>query len=231
VRNFINEKSFQFEFGENMEEIEIKDRILAKAEETFFQFGYTRVRMDEIAEGLGISKKTLYKYFNSKEDLLRTIVGTIKVRIKTNCDIICDNREMDFIVKLKNLMSYIAKQSSKLQGPLPQDLQKNFPQIWIEINDYRKKESFNKFSELINDGVREGAFRSDIDQQIIVLMYVHAISGVITPDVLAQLPFTGDQVFETIIKIMFEGIFTDEGREKYVSYLKDGSIEKGDIKL
>lgn len=209
-----------------MEDIEIKERIFIKAEEIFFQYGYTRVRMDEIAEGLGISKKTLYKYFDSKEDLLRAIVETLKIRIKTNCDIICDDNKIDFIEKLKKLMNYIARQSSKLRGPLPQDLQKNFPEIWISIDEYRKKEAFTKFSELINEGVRKGAFRSDIDQQIIVLMYVNAISGVLTPEILAQLPFTGDQVFETIIKIMFEGIFTDEGREKYISYQKGSNIEK-----
>jgi len=199
-----------------LEEIEIKERILSKAEEIFFQYGYTRVRMDEIAESLGISKKTLYKYFDSKEKMLREIVDRLKVRIKTNCHLICDDQEMDFIQKLKKLMNYIAKQSSKLRGPLPEDLQKNLPDIWNGINEYRKQEAFTKFKDLIEEGVRKGAFRKDIDQQIIVLMYVNAVSELIAPNMLALLPYTGDQVFETIIKIMFEGIFTEEGREKYL---------------
>ena len=200
-----------------MEENGVKERILVKAEEIFFQYGYTRVRMDEISDSLGISKKTLYKYFDGKEQLLREIVERMKLRIKTNCHIICDDQEMDFIHKLKKLMNYIAKQSSKLRGVLPEDLQKNHPDIWDGINEYRKKEAFTKFKDLIEEGVRKGAFRKDIDQQIIVLMYVNAISELVRPDVLVNLPYTGDQVFETIIKIMFEGIFTDEGRTKYLS--------------
>ncbi|MGA7837610.1 MAG: TetR/AcrR family transcriptional regulator [Ignavibacteriaceae bacterium] len=200
-----------------MEENGVKERILVKAEEIFFHYGYTRVRMDEISDSLGISKKTLYKYFDGKEQLLREIVERMKLRIKTNCHIICDDQEMDFIHKLKKLMNYIAKQSSKLRGVLPEDLQKNHPDIWDGINEYRKKEAFTKFKDLIEEGVRKGAFRKDIDQQIIVLMYVNAISELVRPDVLVNLPYTGDQVFETIIKIMFEGIFTDEGRTKYLS--------------
>ncbi len=208
-----------------MEENEVKERILVKAEEIFFQYGYTRVRMDEISDGLGISKKTLYKYFDSKEQLLREIVERMKLRIKTNCHIICDDQEMDFIHKLKKLMNYIAKQSSRLRGALPEDLQKNLPDIWNGINEYRKQEAFTKFSDLIEEGVRKGAFRKDIDQQIIVLMYVNAISELVRPNVLANLPYTGDQVFETIIKIMFEGIFTDKGRTKYLS---SNNIDKKD---
>jgi len=200
-----------------LEENGVKERILVKAEEIFFHYGYTRVRMDEISDSLGISKKTLYKYFDGKEQLLREIVERMKLRIKTNCHIICDDQEMDFIHKLKKLMNYIAKQSSKLRGVLPEDLQKNHPDIWDGINEYRKKEAFTKFKDLIEEGVRKGAFRKDIDQQIIVLMYVNAISELVRPDVLVNLPYTGDQVFETIIKIMFEGIFTDEGRTKYLS--------------
>lgn len=190
---------------------------MVKAEEIFFQYGYTRVRMDEISDSLGISKKTLYKYFDSKEQLLREIVERMKLRIKTNCHIICDDQEMEFIQKLKKLMNYIAKQSSKLRGVLPEDLQKNHPDIWKGINEYRKQEAFTKFKDLIEEGVNKGAFRADIDQQIIVLMYVNSISELINPEMLAQLPYTADQVFETIIKIMFEGIFTDEGRAKYLS--------------
>lgn len=211
-----------------MEDSELKEKILLRAEEIFFQYGYTRVRMDEIAENLGMSKKTLYKFFDSKENLFLEIIGRLKVRIKTNCDLICGDKEMEFIQKLKKLMSYIAKQSSKLRGPLPEDMQKNMPQVWLDINEYRKKEALTKFGDLIDEGVRKGAFRKDIDRQVIVLMYVNAISSLINPEVLSQLPFTGDQVFETIIKIMFEGIFTDEGRQKYFSSMIQVNNEQGD---
>ena len=185
-----------------MEDVELKERILNKAQEIFFQYGYTRVKMDEIADGLGISKKTLYKFFESKENLLREIIERIKLNIRTNCDIICDNINMEFIQKLKTLMNYIAKNSSLLRGPLPEDIQKNHPEIWRDINEHRKKESLAKFAGLINEGVTSGDFRKDIDQQVIVLAYVNAVSSLINPELLSQLPYTGNQVFEMLIKII-----------------------------
>jgi AcrR family transcriptional regulator len=200
-----------------LEDIELKDRILNKAEEIFFHYGYTRVKMDEIADALGISKKTLYKFFDSKEYLLREIIERIKLNIGANCDIICNNSNMEFIQKLKTLMNYIAKSSSLLRGPLPEDIQKNLPEIWRDVNEHRERKSLAKFAGLINEGVASGAFRKDIDQQIIVLAYVNAVSSLINPEILSQLPYTGDQVFEMLIKIIFEGILTDEGRKKYLS--------------
>jgi AcrR family transcriptional regulator len=213
-----------------LEDIELKERILNKAREIFFQYGYTRVKMDEISDALGISKKTLYKFFESKENLLREIIERMKLNIRTNCDIICDNSNMEFIQKLKTLMNYIAKTSSLLRGPLPEDIQKNHPEIWRDVNEHRKKESLAKFAGLINEGVASGDFRKDIEQQVIVLAYVNAVSSLINPELLSQLPYTGNQVFEMLIKIIFEGILTDEGRQKYLSSNASANNEYG-VKL
>jgi len=46
---------------------------------------------------------------------------------------------------------------------------------------------------------------------------MNAIQGIFNSDVLSQLPYTANQVFESIIKVLMEGIFTEEGRNKYLS--------------
>ena len=59
--------------------MEPKDRILLKAEELFMQFGIRSVSMDDIANNLGMSKKTLYQYFADKDELVEAVVdGHIK---------------------------------------------------------------------------------------------------------------------------------------------------------
>jgi hypothetical protein len=114
-------------------------------------------------------------------------------------------------------MNYIGTQSITLRGPLGHDIQKNFPSLWEEINESRKTHSLQKLNLLINEGIDKGAFRKDIDQQIVVLVYMNAIQGILNPEVLSQLPYTENQVFEFIIRICMEGIFTEEGRNKYLS--------------
>ena len=48
----------------------MKDHIVHKASELFLNYGFKSVTMDDIAQELGISKKTIYTYFNTKSDLV-----------------------------------------------------------------------------------------------------------------------------------------------------------------
>jgi AcrR family transcriptional regulator len=209
---------------------EIKDRILTRSEEMFLKFGYSKVTMDEIASNLGMSKKTLYKFFPSKEELVREIIYKMRCGIKDYIDDLLANNEMDFVEKLKRLMNLIGKQSSKLQGPLLDDLHKNIPEVWQQINEFRKENVRQKFTQLINMGVEKGIFRKDIDQRLIVLIYSSAIQGLINPEILSQMPFSVEQVFESVIKVIFSGIFTEEGRIKYNTYQIEDQVKENEIK-
>src|SRR4030043_1773551 len=120
------------------EEKEIKERIINKATEMFFQFGYLKVTMDEIASKLGISKKTLYKFYPGKEFLIREMVDNVKCEIDDFIEELWSDEEMDFVLKLKKLMNFIAKQSCRFRGPLMEDIQKYNPAIWNEIQELRR---------------------------------------------------------------------------------------------
>jgi AcrR family transcriptional regulator len=207
------------------EEKEVKERILSYAEQLFLQFGYSKVTMDEIAAGVGMSKKTLYKFFPGKEALVKEMITSMKCSIDDHIESVWTNEEMDFMDKLKSVMNFIGKQTTKLHGPLLEDLHKNIPEVWKEIHDFRKANAVKRFTTFINEGVERGVFREDIDKQLIVLFYLHAIQGMINPEALSQLPFTANQVFDAIIRIVFEGILTEEGRHEYLSYNNEEIIK------
>jgi len=210
------------------EQNEIKERILLKAKEVFFQFGYTKANVGDIASSLGMSKKTLYKYFPSKEAILRELIKSIKGDIDSELCCIWSDEKLDYVVKLKEIMNCCGTHIAQLRGPLLEDLRKNIPEVWEDINKMRIKTAEPEFTALINEGVRNKVLRDDIHQKLIVMMYINAIQGIINPEVLTQLPLTADQVFETIIKILFEGILTTEGRTKYCSLNEKEINENGE---
>ena len=53
-----------------------KEKISNYSQDVFFKSGFYKITMDEIAKGLRISKKTIYKYFPSKKNLLEAIVNS-----------------------------------------------------------------------------------------------------------------------------------------------------------
>ena len=197
-------------------DIEIKKRILETARDQFFSHGFTKVTVDEIATRIGMSKKTIYKYYPSKDDLVRSVIESTLSEVHTCCKNIVDNNDLDFVEKLKQMMTYAALHISKMGRPLIEDLEKNAPHVWKEISEFRSKRIYEDFGKLLYDGVQKGIFRSDIDRQLVLLIYNNVIKNIISPEVLSQIPFTALQVYETIVKVIFEGIMTDKAKAKLI---------------
>ena len=51
-----------------------KDKIVEAARKLFYKFGFKKVSMDEIAREAGVTKKTVYTYFSSKEELFKYFI-------------------------------------------------------------------------------------------------------------------------------------------------------------
>ena len=65
-----------------IEENEVKmikrNDIILAAEKVFFKKGYLNATMDDVTKEAGFSKRTIYKYFNSKEQLYFEIMNQIE---------------------------------------------------------------------------------------------------------------------------------------------------------
>lgn len=202
------------------DEKDIKQKILHTAEEMFQKFGYSKVPMEEIASNLNISKKTLYKHFANKEHILKEMVHNNKCEVDNFIDELMKDKTTPFIDKLKNFMNFIAKVSKKIEGTMVHDIMKSHPEIWKDIEQFRENRAYKNLSDLIKDGIQNGIFRDDVNTEVVVLAYVSAIHTMINPETLSKLPISADQAFRDILKIMFEGLFTSEGRKKYRNTFK-----------
>ncbi len=197
-----------------MTETETRARIFAAADEMFMQHGYSKVTMEEIASGLGISKKTLYRFFPNKRELLRELMTERQSEFMEHIEVIWKREDLDFVGKFRSTLDFVGERSSKMNKF--QDVQKIAPDIWKEIHDFKKEKIFQRVRRLFEAGFETGIFRSDIDRDIVLLVYTHAVESIVNPEALSELPCTAGQAFEAISKIIFEGILTEEGRSKYI---------------
>jgi AcrR family transcriptional regulator len=198
-------------------EADLRPRILTRAQEMFAQFGYAKVTMEEIAEGLGISKKTLYKQFSNKGQIVREIIDSTKCATRDTIAAILEDKSVEFVERLKNLLEFIGAQGEKLHGPMIHDLMRNNPELWQEIKEFRRENPLRDISRLIQEGMEQGIFRSDLNKEVVTHAYVGAIHTMIAPDMFEHLRIPPNEIFKELIKIFFEGIFSPEGREKYHS--------------
>ncbi len=192
------------------------NRILQGAREKFFQHGFSKVTMDELAADLGMSKKTIYKHFPNKIRMLEEVMQLTLREIKTGLESYLYDDSLPILEKLRKLLTFIPANAIRfLNRPFLQDVQKHAPEVWQQIETFRKEMIQTRFAHLLNQGVEQGIFRPDLDQRLVVMAYLTTVQNLITPETLINLPLTPQQVFDSMIKLLFEGLLTDEARHDF----------------
>jgi AcrR family transcriptional regulator len=201
-----------------------RQRILAAAGGLFFNRGFAKVTVDEIAAELGISKKTLYQHFASKEALLQAVVRGMLTAVAAEVESLIGDERMDFMDKLIGLMRLITARVSRISKPFADDMQRHAPELWQEIQEFRHKKVMANFGRLVRKGQAMGVFRKDLDPELLTVIYAATIQGVVNPQTLARLPYTASQLFQAVGKTMFIGILTEKA--KIVHYHKLKKLRK-----
>ncbi len=144
--------------------------------------------MDEIASLQGISKKTLYKFFPNKDALLSAALEERFKEIAAEVAGIGSDPHVTFIKRLKGVFSVISRQIAELSENLIKDIYYNKPEIWERMDTFRRERIFGIVTRLLEEGTKEGFIRADIDGQLVPLLFVSAVSSVVTPAQLVKVP-------------------------------------------
>ncbi len=113
----------------------MKNRILEAAEKRFFQYGYRKATMDEVASDLGISKKTLYIHFKSKDAVAIAVIGALHKDI--------DKLLKQFSIEIPDPIERLGKMITEVSARLTRigslflaDIKKDIPDLWKECEDF-----------------------------------------------------------------------------------------------
>ena len=139
----------------------VKERILESAQQKFMAVGFSKVSVDELVQDLGMSKKTFYKHFDSKQELIGQVLNRLVLTVRSGIAQILDT-DRDFIDKLHMMLEFLGKILSRLSRPVQEDLRRNFPDLWERIENVRRDTILRNFSRLFSQGVQQGAFREDV---------------------------------------------------------------------
>lgn len=181
----------------------------------FFRFGFHRVSVDQIVGELGISKKTFYRSFESKERVLEDVLVLHMRRIEDHLSQVINDAAMPLEDKLHSVMEFIRMHMSRINVVFLQDLKKYQPRLYARVDDFRKERIMKDFKRLFQEGVESGIFRTDVDPQIFVLAYSNMVQQLINPDTLSSVSFTAEEVYRMILRIVLEGVMTENGRQRH----------------
>jgi AcrR family transcriptional regulator len=190
-------------------------KILEEAKQLFMRIGIKSVSMDDIAQVLHISKKTIYKSFKDKRDLVNHVIdekinfekATLKKYALSNKNAI--QRMIDF-------SRYISQSKKDLNPTMIYDMQKFYPDQWAKMEEFRTDYFKDTVKNNIKHGIQSGLFRSDINADIIALMYITLVSGMVQQFTSAENNYQFQTIHFQMVSYHLHGICTEEGR----TYLK-----------
>jgi hypothetical protein len=68
---------------------------------------------------------------------------------------------------------------------------------------------------MLKQAKKEGVFREDLDPDLFFLVLTTTIQGIMNPQILSQQPFSAEEAFKGIFRILYEGAFTQEARKRF----------------
>lgn len=187
-------------------------RIVATARDFFLRRGFLGTTADDIAQELGISKATLYKTFRSKEEILRAVVRENMAEIQAGVEGRINDGSLGFVEKMASLLGFLAERVSLFGPLLARDIERRAPDIWQEIDEFRRDKILKNFRIVLGSGRREGIFRADVDLDLLLRMFLGLVQQFVTPDEVRRTGRSPAEILESIIKVFFQGILTDKGR-------------------
>ena len=154
--------------------METKERIAAKAEELFMQYGIRSVSMDDIANNLGMSKKTLYQYFADKDELVEAVVdGHIDI-VEGDC-MNCRKDAKDAIHEIFLTMEHIMQEFKNMNPMLLYDLEKFHFKAYQRFKNYKDKFLLQIIRSNIEWGIKEELYRADLNVDVLSKYRIESI--------------------------------------------------------
>ena len=211
-----------------IELMEAKERILIKAEELFMQYGIRSVSMDDIANNLGMSKKTLYQYFADKDELVDAVVeGHIK-GIQADC-ITCRNDAKDAVHEIFITMERIMEEFNNMNPMLLYDLEKFHFKAYQRFRDHKDKFLLQMIRNNIEWGIKDELYRPDVNIDVMSKFRIESIMIPFNVTVFPPGKYNLARTSELIIEHFIYGLATIKGHkliQKYNEQRQKNSYEE-----
>ncbi|NSL89859.1 TetR/AcrR family transcriptional regulator [Chitinophaga solisilvae] len=178
--------------------METQERIMDTAFGLFRQYGTRSITMDDIAERMGISKKTLYAHFTDKDDMVFHTITRFIDLVNEECQ--ADKQKSgDAIQELFLVMEMLDRRMRNMNPVIILDLQKFHAKAYQVFINYQNNYLHNMIRENMERGIREGLYREDLDIRILTQYRVYGCMLCFQPEA-----FPGNPDMTKVQRVLLE---------------------------
>lgn len=181
------------------------EKLLYSARHLFFSRGYINTSIEDIVNNIGMSKATLYRYFETKEDLLKAIVKDFFINIRESIQGIA-SENIEFSEKLEKFILQISSSLKEVNPVLLKDLQTAEPFLYQFIIEERAITIDIHLKKLLSQGIDQGTVYPEFNPDLVVNLILLSIDQMSSPEFIEKTGMTYDKVFRQVIAIITRGI-------------------------
>lgn len=196
----------------------MKEDILKSAVNLFLNYGFKSVTMDDIASTQGISKKTIYQYFENKTVLVEEAVLYLFHTISSGIQAICDleKNPIEEILEIKKFLMHNLKDEKS--SPQYQ-LEKYYPKIYKDIKEKQFCVMENCVACNLERGVKLGLYRKNINIYFISKIYFTCMMALKDKALFPLNNFSMLTLTNNYLEYHLRGICTPEGLKQLDHHL------------
>ena len=203
----------------------MKEDIVKRALNDFMQYGFKTFTMDDLANKMGMSKKTLYEHFPSKQDL---VDACLDYALEMSC-----TNVTTFIEGEGSVIENVCRNQKKVQEvfninsdrPI-WELQKYYPKTYERMESEFAKTDALFIDKLLEKGWQEGLFRKDINVNFYKVFYtsVQRLRSIIHTFPEREFPFW--ETIYTILEYFFRILVNEKGLKELERVLEQERKQK-----
>lgn len=184
--------------------MDIHSRILAACRELALQHGFRGIRMDELARRAGVSKRTVYRYFDSKDAVIAGALSDFMQQIESESARILSG-DGDPAAILAEMQKYLLWQGHfAINDQSMRDLQEHYPELWQKMDRFRSLMLRKVLAHIAHSAGSQ--LLGDIDYVIAETMILAGIQSVMNPDFMIRHRLSFEEAMRPVSSIVLYGI-------------------------
>lgn len=203
----------------------MRNNIVERIKERFSQlsqvYGIKRITIDMLADECGISKKTFYKFFKSKDDLVWIVINEKFEQLQKAFREI-DSHERDPLKKLYRFVEITLEQFGAVSTPMLQDMQKFYPEVNEQLERF-KNDRLNLIKEAVREGILSGIFEN-INLSVVAGFLTGAISKVLTPEFILENNLSVEETLRSFSELFLFGIVKKEWKKEKLTQVSGNTV-------
>ena len=206
---------------------ETREKIVQLAQKKMGEVGIRSVSIDDICRELGMSKKTFYVYFETKDELIKAILVAHYEDVRAGM--------LNFLASCTSMWDGIQKAAEKMMTmpdvrqfpPFIYDLNKYYPLLAKDYNAQILALNKQVLQRIVERCVEEGIFRKELDVEMAASMLARLHDNVVQASVeQADGGVSFRKLSDFTLDVLLRGMFSAEGIQRYEELLRKVKREK-----